>query len=67
MGIPKKLRKQLKIQPGQKISLAFDKNKNISVSTASLIEQLQKQFGGRNIWGKDPVVTIRKARNEWDN
>jgi AbrB family looped-hinge helix DNA binding protein len=65
--IPKELRKQLNIKPGQKVALSLDKNKNIKISTANPLDELSRKFGGRNIWGKDPAATIRQQRDEWDD
>ncbi len=65
--IPKELRRQLQLKPGQKLSMSLDKNKqNIRISTTDPLIELTKKFGGRDIWGEDPVKTIRKMRDEWD-
>ena len=63
--IPKELRKQLNIKPGQKVVLE-NKSGKIIVDPSSPVDQLYGIFAGRNIWGKDPVATIRKMRDEWD-
>lgn len=65
--IPKELRDQLDLQPGQNLDITLDKHKNIKISTVSPWEELAAKFGGKGYWGDDPVAFIRKQRDEWDD
>lgn len=65
--IPKELRKKLNIKPGQRLAIELNKSNDVVIQTGTTpLEELGKKYGGRNIWGKDPVATIRKMRDEWD-
>ena len=63
--IPKELRRQLDIKPGQRVSMSLDKNRNIMISSRDPIKELQGKYAGK--WGDDPVAFIRKQRDEWDD
>ncbi|HEY1835977.1 MAG TPA: AbrB/MazE/SpoVT family DNA-binding domain-containing protein [Candidatus Saccharimonadales bacterium] len=65
--IPKELRKKFQIKPGQKIRLEQNKKGELVINTKSPIDEYYGMFAGSNIWGKDPVKTIRKMRDEWDD
>lgn len=64
--IPKELRTQLQIRPGQKVRLSLKKNGDITVKTSSVADEMYGALAGRDIWGKDPAKTIRKDRDEWE-
>jgi AbrB family looped-hinge helix DNA binding protein len=64
--IPKELRRKLQIKPGQKVALEAKKGGEIVVKTKSPVEEFYGVLAGRNVWGDDPVATIRKDRDEWE-
>lgn len=64
--IPKDVRRRLDIKPGQKVSFEFDAKGKLVVALADPLGSLQKQLGARNLWGDDPVETVRALRDEWD-
>lgn len=65
--IPKELRKQLHIRPGQKVLFKLNKKQQLIIETPqAAVAELQRRFGGRKIWGDDPVAYIRKQRDEWE-
>lgn len=61
--IPKELRKQLQLKPGQKVNLRKTK-RGIEVDTTSNLDQ----FVGiaKGAWGEDSDAYIRGLRDEWE-
>jgi AbrB family looped-hinge helix DNA binding protein len=77
--IPKAIRKQLAIQPGQTFDVQylkdgsilfklFKKNPTAEVADAEFDRLIQRYAGvARGAWGPDPVATLRRMRDEeWD-
>jgi len=61
--IPKALRKDLDIKPGQKVYLSI-KNGKLEMDTTSALDEV---FGCmKGAWGKDSDAYLRELRNEWD-
>lgn len=66
--IPRELRKQLHLRPGQKVSFSLNKARQLVVeSPEDALRELRAEFSGRNIWGDDPVSYIRRQRDAWDD
>lgn len=65
--IPKELRKQLQIKPGQNVDISLDEDKNIKILTTSAWDNLAAEFGGKGYWSDDPTAYIRKQRDAWDD
>ena len=61
--IPKAVRKQLQIKPGQKVNVSRQKDGKIVIDTSSVVEKYAGSLTG--VWGKDPDRYIRKLRDEW--
>ncbi|HEX4774480.1 MAG TPA: AbrB/MazE/SpoVT family DNA-binding domain-containing protein [Candidatus Saccharimonadales bacterium] len=72
--IPKAVRRQLGIKPGQKLKVRAGKNGSVILKKDSLansrsIDSLIDKYAGiaQGAWGPDPVATLRKMRDEeWD-
>jgi len=63
--IPKELRKQLNIKPGQRVRLKKTKSGDILVSGSSEVE---KSYGIlKGAWGKNSDEYIQHMREEWDD
>lgn len=60
--IPKELRKQLDIKPGQKVYLSSNKQGEVTVQTASHVEQLYGTAKG--YWGDDSTEYLDTLRDE---
>lgn len=65
--IPKEIRRKLNIKPGQKLRLNENKQGQVVIEPNSIADEYFGMFAGKEIWGKDPVATIRKMRDEWDD
>lgn len=63
--IPKKLRQQLGIKPGQKLHIERLGSDSLKVTTKSALDKYVGSVQG--VWGDDPAKTIRKQRDEWDD
>ena len=61
--IPKAVRKQLQIKPGQKVRVER-KAKTIVIDTGSVVEKYAGSLTG--VWGKDPDRYVRELRDEWE-
>jgi AbrB family looped-hinge helix DNA binding protein len=65
--IPKSIRASLNLRPGQRLILTLNGLGDVIIQTsATPLEELSKQFGGRKLWGNDPAKTIELARNDWN-
>ena len=69
--IPKKVRKELNIQPGQTLDVSADTDGTVIIKkeSESEIDRLIDKYAGiaKGAWGDDPVKTIRQMRDEeWD-
>jgi AbrB family looped-hinge helix DNA binding protein len=75
--IPKAVRRQLDIRPGQRISISTNRRgqavivKDSQTETGTSADKSEDimRFAGilRDDWGKDPVKRLREIRdNEWD-
>lgn len=69
--IPKAVRKQMRISPGQKLRVESGKNKDtIVISKTKEIGQIVDAYAGKaaGAWGTNPAATVRKMRDEeWRN
>jgi AbrB family looped-hinge helix DNA binding protein len=69
--IPKAVRRQLHILPGQKLRVESSKDKKgIIIRKAATIDQIITKHAGAasGAWGKDPMATLQKTRDEeWQN
>ena len=63
--VPKKLRAQLNIKPGQKMHISIQDPNTIIIRTNSALDQFVGSVKG--VWGDDPVSYTRKMRDEWDD
>ena len=63
--IPKKIREQLSLKPGQIITLFLDSRGIIMVDTQAVHKKLSGKYSGA--WGSEPDDYIKNQRNEWDN
>ncbi len=61
--IPKAVRQQLQIKPGQKVRVKR-KAKTIIIDTSSVVEKYAGSLSG--VWGDDPDRYIRELRDEWE-
>ena len=69
--IPKSIRRQLNIKPGQHLVVTADHDTVIikkDVSNRNVSQWIERYAGtAKGAWGKDPARTIRQLRNtEWD-
>ncbi len=64
--IPKELRKQLQLKAGQKVRLQAKGNGDITIKINSGLDELVGSVPV-GTWGTDPVASIRKQRDEWDD
>lgn len=62
--IPKKLRKQLGIKPGQILRLQQLSDDSLKVTTGSALDKYVGSLKG--VWGPDADTYIRKERDSWD-
>lgn len=63
--IPKKLRQQLGIKPGQKLHISKLKEGSLEITTHSNLDQYVGALKG--VWGPDSDAYLRKERDSWDN
>lgn len=63
--IPKLLRRELGIKPGQKIHMLPLKRGSLEITTNSALDAYVGSV--RGVWGDDPAKAIRKQRDEWDS
>lgn len=63
--IPKKIRQQLGIKPGQKLHIQQLTGDSLKITTGSVLDQYVGSLQG--VWGPDSDVYIRKERDSWDN
>lgn len=62
--IPKAVRKQLAIKPGQKVRIERH-SRGVLIDTTSIVEKYAGSLTG--IWGtQDPAKWLRKERDDWD-
>lgn len=63
--IPKALRKELNVKPGQKVTISRVKNKLI-IDTESVVDKYTGSL--KDAWGnQDPATAIRQMRDQdWD-
>ncbi len=62
--IPKAVRQQLQIKPGQKVQVKA-KDKKVIIDTESVIEKYAGSLTG--VWGgEDPAQWLRRQRDAWD-
>ena len=64
--IPKEIRRKLNMKPGQKLRVNENERGQVVIEPNSVVDEYFGMFAGKEIWGKDPVATIRKMRDEWD-
>lgn len=62
--IPKDLRNQLGIKPGQRVHLSAGKNGTIIVDVSSRVEKLAGKYTG--LWGEDSSQYVKELREEWE-
>jgi len=60
--IPKKIRRELGIRAGQKISVK-QRDKKVVFDVESVIDKYAGSIEP-SFWGEDPAITIRKLRDE---
>lgn len=66
--IPRELRQQLRLKPGQKVSFSLNEDQQLVVESAQdVLSELRNEFSGKGIWGDDPVAYVRRQRDEWDD
>ncbi|MGI9027571.1 MAG: AbrB/MazE/SpoVT family DNA-binding domain-containing protein [Candidatus Saccharimonadales bacterium] len=64
--IPKELRRELDMRPGQKLRIyKAAKTGVLEISTHS---ELDKLYGSvKGVWSADPATDVRAQRDEWDD
>lgn len=62
--IPKAVRKQLRLKPGQKVNVSRQKDGKIVIDTVSVVDRLAGSLSG--VWGKDPDRYVRELRDDWE-
>lgn len=62
--IPKTIRKDLGLRPGQKVTVSKAPNGCIAIDT-SPVDQYHGILAGKKLWGSDPAAHVRKARDDW--
>lgn len=62
--IPKELRKNLNIKPGQKLRISKTKDDKLVIDKESVLDGLYGSAKGA--WGDDVDEYIRKSRDEWE-
>lgn len=63
--IPKAVRKQLRLKPGQKVNVSRQKDGKIVIDTVSVVDRLAGSLSG--VWGKqDPAEWLRADRDASD-
>ena len=62
--IPKKLRRELNLKPGQKLRISKLKDGSLKLQSKSALDEFVGSVKG--VWGEDPVAYIRKQRDEWE-
>lgn len=66
--IPKAVRRQLNLKPGQKLHVEKVAERQLTLSVPlTAADYLEHYYGSvpQGTWGKDPAKTIRKLRDEW--
>lgn len=62
--IPKKLRRELNLKPGQKLRIDKLKDGSLNIQSGSTLDEFVGSVKG--VWGDDPAKYIRKQRDEWE-
>ncbi len=62
--IPKELRRELKLKPGQKLSMHKNSAGGLTVEPNSVVDQYYGSMKGA--WGEDSDTYLRELRGEWD-
>lgn len=61
--IPKALRKDLNLRPGQRVQMVRANNGDITIKTKSVVSELAGSRKG--LWGSDPDAYLTDLRDEW--
>lgn len=68
--IPKAVRKNLDLKPGQRVRITNSPGGKITMETLDSPQEALRRYAGsikKGPWGKDPVKYIRTVRGEWDS
>jgi len=60
--IPKKIREELQLCPGQKLTVRKSRDGGVRISTDSVAAELRGKFKG--LWGRDSTAWLDKQRAE---
>lgn len=62
--IPKAIRKQLYLKPGQKLRIRKNKSGSLTIEPNSVVDQYYGSMKGA--WGKNSDKHLQELRDEWD-